>query len=718
MKTWIFCVVVFVAGVVVDLVVAGPAVTGLSSSLAGAGAAEWGPFVLATVGAILLQVVGHLLRSVKHASLLNNVRPIRQSQVFRGQMIGFAINALLPFRVGEIVRAHYIGRSVQISRSAVFATILLERAIDLAVIAVIGTATAIVAFATGVPAVGFVPVLVTGLGLALLTTVILAMAKRQPTWLLRAVAVVTAVFNDRLRNRARQVVWSFSHALDYALPDRRAVLRYGVLSAAMWLAYLGSIVVLVAVLVPHDAKAPGVLVVAPYLGVTTTTGPAFFGPFIAHFGATAAGLLSDPMLIATVGLAIWAVLVLPSIVIGGICLLRVRLVDHVDGPATTIDALRNKLFRDLRTSDEFAHFLASHFEGHALSRVVSRLEATGRFTVLRTLKGGSNALALLVFENGRTVVKKITLPEHASKLHSQYEWLRERADAPQVVGALADDSGPDYFSIDLEFRDAYRPFFQTLHAGSHEAGWRVLEGVLDFVDGRIYRPQPVDDREGVLESYLTTKAVGKIADAARTSPQLAELLTSEALVVNGVRVDNFPVVIDRLRSNEQAMTELAEFAQSPIHGDLTVDNILVDPATGEYMLIDSNDENLISDPVVDYAKLLQSVHSGYEFLLDQTNVVVVGDNIVFEERKSAHYQYLSERLFARLQERLSPAQFRSLLFHEAMHYCRMLTYRVNIDPATAPMYYGIAVRLFNEFLGQYESAGVAPANAVELLGAR
>jgi hypothetical protein len=32
----------------------------------------------------------------------------------------------------------------------------------------------------------------------------------------------------------------------------------------------------------------------------------------------------------------------------------------------------------------------------------------------------------------------------------------------------------------------------------------------------------------------------------------------------------------------------------------------------------------------------------------------------------------------------------------------MLTYRANIDPETVPVFYGIAVRLFNQFLRQYE----------------
>lgn len=62
-----------------------------------------------------------LLSPVKETGFLNRLLSV---------FVGFAANCIFPARLGEIVRAHSLGKSEKISKSSVFGTIVIERIFD------------------------------------------------------------------------------------------------------------------------------------------------------------------------------------------------------------------------------------------------------------------------------------------------------------------------------------------------------------------------------------------------------------------------------------------------------------------------------------------------------------------------------------------------------------------------------------------------------------
>jgi hypothetical protein len=69
-------------------------------------------------------------RAYRWRFMLLPIKPIPTVRLFSATMIGLMANNLLPARLGEIVRAHVLGRREQISRTASFATIVYERIVD------------------------------------------------------------------------------------------------------------------------------------------------------------------------------------------------------------------------------------------------------------------------------------------------------------------------------------------------------------------------------------------------------------------------------------------------------------------------------------------------------------------------------------------------------------------------------------------------------------
>jgi uncharacterized protein (TIRG00374 family) len=649
--------------------------------------------------AIIIQMAGHWLRAVKHRYLLEQIRPIRTVEVFKGQMIGLLFNTIFPFRLGELVRAHYIGKGVSISRSAVFATIAFERLLDTIIIALIALLILATTLDFSVPLIYAVTVMSS---VAIVLGVLLYAARNQHTWLLRGVHRTSKVFNTRIRNRIRMMCWSAIYCLKNVI-NARHIPYYLLLTLIMWICYLASSFVLIAgLLTTVPVSRELISTAAAYFGVSVPSGPAYVGTFQDVF-TTVSGLAPSILGSTSLAFILWALLIVPTTLLGLVFLiLRQRLYNRK--VRDTLHVLKNKLYRDADITKEFAHFLDAYFKGDKINRILTSQELADKVRVLKTFKGGiSNALTLLVWQDNKMIVKKVTLKQYESKLRDQYHWLKEREQYPQIAKALQEHRTPDYYALDIEYRDKFIPFFDFIHSSSIKESQEILRKVCEFVDKHIYTPKKkARGASRILNEYIRTKAIGKVTDAANANLPIAHLLTYDTLIVNGREIKNFSVIIEELTNHKQAMADLTEFINCPIQGDLTIDNIIVNPSNNKFIILDPNNENVISDPIVDYAKLMQSVHSGYEFFYYLSSCTVNESKVNFEERRSVQYDRLHRDLCKHLQENLTPGRYRAILFHEALHYCRMLTYRVNINPQTAAAFYCVAVRLFNDFMEQYD----------------
>ena len=91
----------------------------------------------------------YLLRSARWRLLLRPLGAVRLASALQATIIGFGLSALLPARPGEVVRPYLLARREGISAAGAFATILLERLLDLvAVLLLLGGC--LVLFGSGV----------------------------------------------------------------------------------------------------------------------------------------------------------------------------------------------------------------------------------------------------------------------------------------------------------------------------------------------------------------------------------------------------------------------------------------------------------------------------------------------------------------------------------------------------------------------------------------
>jgi glycosyltransferase 2 family protein len=80
--------------------------------------------------ALLIYFVGVWVRTVRWHYLLRPTGSISSRRLFSVVVIGYMANDVLPARMGEVVRAYVLGEREGLSKTAVFATIVVERMLD------------------------------------------------------------------------------------------------------------------------------------------------------------------------------------------------------------------------------------------------------------------------------------------------------------------------------------------------------------------------------------------------------------------------------------------------------------------------------------------------------------------------------------------------------------------------------------------------------------
>lgn len=660
-------------------------------------------FWLFASASFALLMGGVLIRAYKYKRLLDPVKNSGTRTQVQALLIGYLFNTILPLRIGEFIRAYVLGRSLKMSVSLMFALIIIERAVDGIVIGLLGLL--LVGIPGTLPPAVQTTVMAFSGWLILLGALLLGLMASlyyQNRRLLRGWHRATRLLNTQLQNSFRFKLWSVIYGLQKLL-NRRALLRYVGYSVLMWALYLAAFAALAHYFFRADYLVNLGRSLIAFLGVSIPSGPAFLGSYQAVtdplLQALAPGATSTNWLVIS-----WFMLAVPVSVLGALLLARHRTkYGKLLAPSGKL-SLRDKLARDEDISQELATFLDAYFSVNTLSHILHKLETKEDIKLIQYFKGGSDASTLLVHQGGQLVVKKIIPGQYAHRLKAQHDWLKQYSNFEQVVKLTHEHETKTYYAIDIEYYPEFTPFFDYIHSQNLARSQKVLRGVFNFLFEHVYVLEPKSTNEAALEAFIQSKLWGKLDQASKLNTQLARLREFETLVINGVEYPNVHRVMEVIKTSPKIWRDLATFRPSPIHGDVTVDNILTSSKVHDFKIIDpAPDQNEIAGPVFDFGRQYQSLGYGYEFLCrDDSPTVPDGNVINYEDSRSAYYRDLQTFYIEMAREMLEPEEFRAMRFHTAVLYSRVLAHRVQINPANVAKFYAISVRAFNDFLAQYD----------------
>lgn len=278
----------------------------------GAANAAW--FIPAFLSLMAVLVV----RAIRWATLMGGA-PF--STTFHAQNIGYMLNMILPFRVGEIGRAIVIGLRTSVSTATALSSIVVERLIDLAAVVLM-----FVLFAQFIPmdvALSRAATISAGLVVALIVIVglIIWQSARAETLLRRVLSRFPSLHAETWVKRFHDFTAGFKLI---NTPRRFAIVL--ITTVLIWIFNLGVAAFAMAAFLPLRFDQAGLMMVAANLGGAAPSAPGGLGP-VQFFARTALVVpFNLDATIATAFVFVWSLgQQLTLIVLGLIGMVRIGL---------------------------------------------------------------------------------------------------------------------------------------------------------------------------------------------------------------------------------------------------------------------------------------------------------------------------------------------------------------------------------------------------------
>ena len=350
---------------------------------------------------------------------------------------------------------------------------------------------------------------------------------------------------------------------------------------------------------------------------------------------------------------------------------------------------------------EKLEFLRKYFLDKDKSYIDNYLKINQKITIIRDFSAGSNATTMLCMKKDEIFYRKYSF-EDTEKLYEQVEWIienkKKKLPLPEIIRK---EKTNNYCYYDMLYKPTSIPLFEYIHSTPFEETWEMIENILKKLEEVLYTNKLRKADTESINKYIDLKVrdnITKIYD----SKILKKLLRYDEVIINGKSYKNLSYYLKYL-SKEYLYNIFKDDIYSDIHGDLTIENIICNLNTMEekYYIIDPNSENINNSANLDYAKILQSIHGGYEFMMRTYDISVEENQINFLFIKSQAYSYLYKKLNEYMNSKFEKEKIRSIYFHEIVHWLRLMPYKLKKDGKRALIFYSGLLMVLNDVIEKY-----------------
>lgn len=233
---------------------------------------------------ILVVMFAMFYRAYRWQIMLDPIKHINLHDLFASTMVGFMANNVLPLRMGEFVRAYSIGRLGNLSRSASFATIVLERVFDIFTLLLMLALIMIFRLLPLNPEgehyhnIVYAGYLMLAISIALFVLLLLLKIKSEST--LALFKKLLKPFPDKLSHIIIDILEKFANGLS-VLGDTKRMLSISIHSILLWLITgISNYFIFMAFgLTDLPWTASFVVLIVVTLGITVPNAPGFLGVY-------------------------------------------------------------------------------------------------------------------------------------------------------------------------------------------------------------------------------------------------------------------------------------------------------------------------------------------------------------------------------------------------------------------------------------------------------
>ena len=338
---------------------------------------------------------------------------------------------------------------------------------------------------------------------------------------------------------------------------------------------------------------------------------------------------------------------------------------------------------------EKLEFLRKYFLDKDKSYIDNYLKINQKITIIRDFSAGSNATTMLCVKKDEMFYRKYAF-EDIEKLYEQLEWIVEnkkrKLPLPEIIRK---EKTSNYCYYDMLYRPSSIPLFEYIHSMPFEDTWNIMKDILKKLEEILYINNVRKADAESVNRYIDSKVIDNIRKMS-DSKILKRFLKYDEIIINGKSYKNLSYYLECL-SKDYLYCIFKNDIYSDLHGDLTIENIICNLNVVEekekFYIIDPNPENINNSANLDYAKILQSIHGGYEFMMRTYDVNIEENRINFLFTKSHAYFYLYKKLNEYMNLKFSEEKIRSIYFHEIVHWLRLMPYKLKKDGKRALIFY-------------------------------
>ena len=618
------------------------------------------------LAAMAVFVVGHVFKVYRWKQFIGVYEKSDTVYLLNALSIGHTVNTLVPFRVGDLFRIYLAGKHLKNGYSLAIATVLVDLYVDVFTVG-LGFVVLSIAYA-GSAELEHLAKIYTLLAAGLLVASILGYRFRK--YLKRLVQKVSSVFNSSIE----LALLHTSYCTISSLKDivrRLNKWKFVAYTAGIWTSYCTSYVLFTGAL--------------RLFGLPMSASQVFATLFSSN---SLQFLIASWRAQGTVGL--YPILLLIFVLVPLVCIFiyaRVATkVRNAKGSPSTDDTATH-ILPQLNQNEKLA-FLETYFlEDEKRDDLELYLKINRDVNILRDYSAGSNATTMLCINQSGTFFRKYAFGKDAVKLREQIDWLEAWQGALPLPEILKKNVTQEYCSYDMAYNPYAVGFFEYIHSAPIEASWQVLQQVLTLLQRELYARTYTPPTTAALQKYIQDKVLNNLEQIQNGDRYLKALWEYDTLTINGVTYPNLNQYAKRL-SYDELFRIFQQDEYASIHGDLTVENIICTrDSNNAFYIIDPNTGNIHESPFLDYSKMLQSLHGGYEFFMTTGTVNISKNTINFLSTPSFAYRKLYRLYRDYLFATFTREQVRSIYYHEIVHWLRLMPYKIKKDPKRAVLFY-------------------------------
>ncbi|MBE6024725.1 MAG: flippase-like domain-containing protein [Cellulosilyticum sp.] len=628
---------------------------------------------------IIVICLAHLVRVYRWELFISIYEKPKARNLIRSLSLGYLINNIVPFKFGDLIRAIVSGKKMKNGMALGLSTVIVDRYLDVVCVGIIFVVLTI----TGNNNYSAASTATLYMGIAIIGMILMIAVFVFRGYIKKIIRAFASVFNKQIETSilkfAWALIWNFKDIFQ-KIGKRKLVAT----TFIMWMSYLVSYYIFAISL--------------KYAGLNATWIDIFTMLFTQNGikDSSWSSIVIGNSIMKEYELYVAGYLLIPIVLLYTVSYIVKYNVGEKDGEDNYLNLLPHL------DPNERLDFLETYFSNSNREYVSNYLKINQDITIIRDYSAGSNATTMLCTDGEKTFFRKYAFGEDAEKLYQQIEWIEENADKLPLPQIMKKDKTDIYCYYDMPYSSNSVGLFEYAHSMPVSNAWDMIREALESLESSVYKVNTRNADKKTIDKYIQSKVL-KNLDTIKSAKRIRNLQQYDVVYINGVAYKNLKYY-EKYLSEEYLERIFSNDTYATIHGDLTIENIICTRdinGKDDFYIIDPNTGNLHDSPNLDYGKLLQSIHGGYEFLMSTKDVQVAENNINFMFTRSSVYIELHNRLKEYMLETFGKERTRSIYFHEIIHWLRLMPYKINKDGKRALLFYAGMLMVMNDVIDMY-----------------